>query len=132
MIRTSHRIITATVIALSVIVAGCAERSVVEPPAGVPATTIDASAATVTVAVQGFLFQDGDLEIEAGTTVRWENQDRILHTVTAGTEAAPSGLFDIQLDGDGSSGEFTFSSPGTYEYFCARHPHMTGTITVTP
>ena len=25
---------------------------------------------------------------------------------------------------------FTFTSPGTYQYFCSLHPHMTGTIVV--
>ncbi|HXZ22255.1 MAG TPA: plastocyanin/azurin family copper-binding protein, partial [Pseudolabrys sp.] len=25
---------------------------------------------------------------------------------------------------------FTFTTPGTYKYFCSLHPHMTGTIVV--
>ena len=25
---------------------------------------------------------------------------------------------------------FTFTTPGTYQYFCSLHPHMTGTIVV--
>ena len=25
---------------------------------------------------------------------------------------------------------FTFTAPGSYEYFCSLHPHMTGTIVV--
>ena len=25
---------------------------------------------------------------------------------------------------------FTFATPGTYEYFCSLHPHMTGTVVV--
>ena len=27
---------------------------------------------------------------------------------------------------------FTFTEPGTYEYFCSLHPRMTGTIVVEP
>jgi hypothetical protein len=26
---------------------------------------------------------------------------------------------------------FTFAEPGTYTYFCSRHPHMTGSVVVT-
>ena len=25
---------------------------------------------------------------------------------------------------------FTFTTPGSYEYFCSLHPHMTGTVVV--
>jgi plastocyanin len=33
------------------------------------------------------------------------------------------------LDTDGSF-SYTFDKPGTYPYFCAIHPHMTGTVIV--
>jgi plastocyanin len=33
------------------------------------------------------------------------------------------------LDTDDSF-SFTFTTPGTYQYFCYVHPHMTGTIVV--
>ncbi len=35
------------------------------------------------------------------------------------------------LDTDDSY-SFTFTTPGTYQYFCYIHPHMTGTIVVEP
>ncbi|MGH9168097.1 MAG: plastocyanin/azurin family copper-binding protein [Acidimicrobiia bacterium] len=36
------------------------------------------------------------------------------------------------MDGAGTSGEVTFDEPGTYPYFCARHPHMRGEVRVAP
>jgi plastocyanin len=29
-----------------------------------------------------------------------------------------------------TSYSFTFTTPGTYQYFCYIHPHMTGTVVV--
>jgi plastocyanin len=37
------------------------------------------------VTIQLFQYQPGQLEIKAGTTVTWVNQDDIRHTVTLGT-----------------------------------------------
>jgi len=37
------------------------------------------------VMIQLFQYQPGRLEIKAGTTVTWVNQDEIQHTVTLGT-----------------------------------------------
>ena len=39
-----------------------------------------------------------------------------------------------ELDADQLGEVFStiFDSPGTFEYFCAIHPSMTGTVTVTP
>ena len=82
------------------------------------------------VTVEGFLFQQDSIEIEAGETVVWHNEDRILHTVTSGEPEDPDGVFDGDLPDAGAEFEWTFDEPGTYEYFCSRHPHMTGVVIV--
>ncbi|MGH8934870.1 MAG: cupredoxin domain-containing protein [Acidimicrobiia bacterium] len=84
------------------------------------------------VRIATFRFRPQVIEVQTGTAVRWSNQDRILHTATAGTPEAPSGAFDVRMDGAGTSGEVTFDEPGTYPYFCARHPHMRGEVRVAP
>lgn len=86
--------------------------------------------AGVGAAIRVFQFQPGALHIRAGARVIWTNQDEITHTVTSGVPGSPDGRFDLSLDGKGTSGSATFSTPGAYPYFCARHPSMRGEVVV--
>lgn len=78
----------------------------------------------VDVVVDNFAFDAGTVEISAGDTVRWTNSQSVTHTVTSEDE-----LWDATLSSGGTF-EFTFSDSGSYPYFCAIHPSMTGTIEV--
>ncbi|HEX7166903.1 MAG TPA: plastocyanin/azurin family copper-binding protein [Acidimicrobiales bacterium] len=98
-------------------------------------STSDAKAGDATVvAIEDFTFAPAEIEVKAGTTVRWENADAFLHTVTSGAtsgpENEPDGRFDEELADAGSSAEVTFEEPGTYTYYCRQHNAMDGTITV--
>src|SRR5262245_8673105 len=93
-----------------------------------PALSQDGAAASAAIRV--FQFQPGALEVRAGTRVTWTNQDDITHTVTSGTPGSPDGRFEVRLDGKGSSGAATFTDPGVYPYFCARHQSMRGEVVV--
>jgi len=53
------------------------------------------------------------------------NNDNAAHTVTA-----KDGSFDSGNMGSGSSYTHTFTTPGTYRYFCAYHSWMVGTVVV--
>src|SRR2546425_10168947 len=86
--------------------------------------------ATRPVAVQLFQFQPGVVDVPAGTTVTWRNQDDIEHTVTAGEPERRTGRFDQRLDGRGATATLRFGEPGVYRYFCDRHPSMRGEIRV--
>jgi plastocyanin len=88
------------------------------------------AAAVASAAIRVFQFQPGALEVRAGTRVTWTNQDDITHTVTSGTPGSPDGRFEVRLDGKGSSGAATFTDPGVYPYFCARHQSMRGEVVV--
>jgi plastocyanin len=83
-----------------------------------------------TVSVKLFQYQPGRIQVKAGTTVTWVNEDEIFHTVTAGEPEKKGSGFDGPLDGKGKSFSFTFSHPGTYSYYCERHEHMRGEIEV--
>jgi plastocyanin len=79
-----------------------------------------------TVAIQDFAFSPDTIEITAGTTVTWTNNDSAPHTVTS-----DDGAFDSGDLAQGDSVSLTFNEPGTYTYHCTYHPNMVGTIIVT-
>jgi plastocyanin len=81
---------------------------------------------TRVVEIKNYSYQPSIINVSAGTTVTWINEDPVVHTVTA-------------TDGDFNSGnlatgeEFnqTFSQPGTYQYQCLIHVSMVGEVVVT-
>jgi len=85
----------------------------------------------VSVVLRTFQYRPHRVEVKAGTTVVWSNEDEIEHTVTAGSAEARDSLFDLPLAHKGARTAFTFNQPGTFAYFCARHPMMRGEIHVT-
>ncbi|MGA9082410.1 MAG: cupredoxin family copper-binding protein [Pseudolabrys sp.] len=87
-------------------------------------TATPALAEDVAVKIGNFTFGPQELKVKAGTTVTWTNEDDIPHTVVS-----PNNFRSKVLDTDGTY-TFTFTTPGTYKYFCSLHPHMTGTIVV--
>ena len=88
------------------------------------------ASAAAKVTIKLFQYQPGRIQVKAGTTVTWMNEDEIFHTVTAGEPEKEGGRFDAPLDGKGKSFSFTFSQPGIYSYYCDRHEHMRGEIEV--
>jgi plastocyanin len=84
-----------------------------------------AHAEEIEVKIDNFTFAPQSLTIKAGTTVTWINEDDIPHTVVATAKAFKSKVLDTD-----DKFSFTFTTAGTFEYFCSLHPHMTGTIVV--
>ena len=81
-------------------------------------------AADAAVKIGNFTFGPQELKVKSGTTVTWTNEDDIPHTVVS-----VNNFRSKALDSDDKF-SFTFTTPGTYKYFCSLHPHMTGTIVV--
>ena len=78
------------------------------------------------VSIDNFTFTPQTLTVKAGTTVTWTNRDDIPHTVASASNAFAKSK---ALDTDDSY-SFTFTTPGTYQYFCYIHPRMVGSIVV--
>jgi plastocyanin len=78
------------------------------------------------VSIDNFTFTPASLTVKAGTTVTWTNKDDIPHGIAASDNAFKKSK---ALDTDDSF-SYTFTTPGTFQYFCYIHPHMVGTIVV--
>jgi len=84
-----------------------------------------AAAAANQVVIENFSFAPATLTVKAGTKVTWINRDDVPHTVNENDKRFKSGPMDTD-----DQFSYTFSAPGTFNYFCALHPKMTGQIIV--
>lgn len=79
------------------------------------------------VSIVDFGYEPASLEVSAGTPVLWMNGGNAPHTVTFDDGSVDSGTL-----ASGDTFEHTFASAGEFEYFCAIHPSMRGTVVVGP
>ena len=84
-----------------------------------------APAAPDQVMIENFSFAPATITVKAGTKVTWVNHDDVPHTVDENDKRFRSGTLDTD-----DQYSFTFTSPGTFNYFCALHPKMTGQVIV--
>ncbi|MDA4129748.1 MAG: cupredoxin family copper-binding protein [Thaumarchaeota archaeon] len=75
----------------------------------------------------GQFFAPSTYTVKVGAMVTWANHDGTAHTVTS----KGSSLFDSGNIVTGGTFSYTFTQPGSYDYYCTIHPWMTGTIVVT-
>jgi plastocyanin len=84
------------------------------------------AAAEVPVDIRDFAYSPDPIEIAAGDTVTWTNQDEVPHTATGeDRDVLQSGTIS-----PGASFSQVFPEAGEFGYFCEFHPNMTGTIVV--
>ena len=77
------------------------------------------------IAIQSFQFVPAILTVAPGTAVTWVNKDEEPHNVVSPDRAFRSKAID-----GGEKFTNVFDKPGTYNYICAVHPHMRGTVIV--
>jgi plastocyanin len=80
----------------------------------------------MTVSIQDFSFNPGQITVAPGTTVTWTNEGPSPHTTTADDGSWDSGTLQ-----QGEDFSFTFDEPGTYTYHCTIHPDMTASVKVS-
>jgi plastocyanin len=93
--------------------------------AGCGGTGTSAPVATTKVSMaKSYRFDPKTIDIKAGDTVTWTNNDNFTHTVKVDGQ-------DNHKVGRGDSVSITFDKPGTYHYVCTLHRHdMHGTVIV--
>ena len=77
--------------------------------------------------IDDFAFKPGTITVPVGTTVVWENNDDIPHTVVSADGTFRSHALDTE-----DKFSFTFDKAGMFKYFCSLHPHMKGQVVVAP
>jgi plastocyanin len=110
-----HRLLlpAAVVLAATVVAAGCGGTGASEPVA-----------TTKVSMAKSYRFDPKTIEIRAGDTVTWTNNDNFTHTVKV------DGQEDNKVD-RGDSVSIRFDKPGSYHYVCTLHSHdMDGTVIV--
>ena len=84
-------------------------------------------------------FDPKEINVKVGDTVKWTNNDIALHTVTSGKDSSDpnkgkdfdSGLTPPNaLTTTGKIFQHTFTTAGTFPYFCQVHPGMAGAVIV--
>jgi plastocyanin len=100
-----------------------------KPLAATPKMTAAATpAGTTAVAIKNYAFAPAALTVKVGTKVTWTNDDTAPHTVTVDSGPVKFNSPTLQK---GDSFTYTFTTPGTYSYYCAVHPDMVASVTVT-
>jgi plastocyanin len=79
----------------------------------------------VEVKIDNFSFGPQNVTVAVGATVTWTNRDDIPHTA-----ASTDGVFKSKVMDTDEKFSYTFTKPGTYNYYCTIHPKMTGTVVV--
>jgi plastocyanin len=94
-------------------------------PAGCGGEKESAPVATTEVKMaKSYRFEPKAIQIDAGETVAWTNDDNFTHTVQV------DGQEDHEV-GKGESVSIAFDRPGTYHYVCTLHRRdMDGTVIV--
>jgi amicyanin len=93
--------------------------------AAFPATTAGMMAGQNAVSIDNFSFSPATVTVAAGTTVTWTNHDDLPHNIVEQNRKFKSKALDTD-----DAFSYTFTEPGTYEYFCGLHPKMVGKIVV--
>jgi len=117
--------------------AGCAENGGSEEPVpstpaeevdnegagGVEETVTEAESEIIDVEIRDYKYIPQNLTVKVGQTVRWTNNDTVLHDVVG------SGIESEYLQ-KGETFTYTFEEEGTYQYICTIHPWMEGEVIV--
>jgi len=97
-------------------------------PAAALAPKAATPAGTTAVEIKNYAYSPAALTVAVGTKVTWTNYDTAPHTVTVDKGPVKFNSPTLQK---GDSFTYTFTAAGSYSYYCAVHPDMVASVTVT-
>ncbi|PYP40427.1 MAG: hypothetical protein DMD48_03425 [Gemmatimonadetes bacterium] len=108
------------------------------PPPPPPPPAPPPPPGTVFVTISEYQFSPDTITIAKSTPVRWTNSGTVPHTATADNGSFDSGTlggtgtdpYGNPIQGD--KYDHTFTTAGTFTYYCMFHAQMHGTVIVTP
>ena len=83
-----------------------------------------------TITIKNFAFDPQTLTVNAGSTVRWVNSDRVTHRIVFIDTTGRDTDVDSNPLSASQSWSSKFDKPGTYDYYCTIHTDMKGKIIV--
>ncbi len=108
---------------------GCGSDDAGSSPAGGAKPAAPAVEEAITVDIASFKFKPDPIRVKKGGTVTFVNKDKAPHT--AQTELNPkTAQFDTDRLEMGQKKAVKLEDAGSFEYFCAYHRFMEGTVEV--
>lgn len=114
------RKIVLTALACAALFAGCGGSD----DEGDGGASADLPPNTVAVQIEDIEFKPPKLDVKVGQTVRWTNDDAVVHNVHA--DAFKSDNLE-----QGDSYDWKATKPGTFHYVCTLHPGQEGDVVVS-
>lgn len=121
---------TVAVLALLALpLAGCGGDDGDDSPAKRVASSEKPARQAVTVNIASFKFKPDPIKVKAGATVTFANEDKAPHTAQTDLSSKEA-EFDTGRLERGDEKAVKLQDPGRFEYFCAFHRFMEGTVEV--
>jgi plastocyanin len=92
-----------------------------------PAASARVQAGTFVIATKNKAFEPGSLVVARGSTVRFPNEDPVLHNVFS---VSPGNAFDVGLYSKGEGKSTRLETPGLVRIFCNVHQQMVAYVLV--
>jgi plastocyanin len=123
----------ATVVVLgcsaSLLATGCGNGTTATAPT-VTSSTAGAARKAARVNIASFRFLPASITIASGGHVTWVNRDKAPHTAQNTGDPGSGAEFDTGRLTRGQHQSITFSTPGTYHYYCVYHRFMEANVIV--
>ncbi len=117
--RRPTRLRSAATVLVATVLAGCGTSPAAGPGPAAP------EPGDVVVRLVGLDFEPRSLQVPAGTRVRWQWTDSVVHNVVSEDFASSKEL-------DGGAHAVRFERSGRFPYRCTLHAGMDGTVEVGP